>query len=285
MNKKEILTAVFLVFILIVISGVEQCQQGIGGEKTKAAKYGVDFTLQPGLDRLTEGKVIMQGETFYVDILIENFDSKPKSGEICIRDDINEVYGGINDKCKTFNIPSATYIENKLESPASIRIIFPENDYYKYEGIPVDTDATLFVSISYLQHSIISGAVKAPEPQQETLTLQQTPSPVFVTVDKSVTSMTDNVKVNLKIGFTKQGEYNITSTDFKKEAIVVFPKLSVYNLDCPEIKQGLIEFRNTKFISCSAFLPREQYTHPLQLTLDYGVKLIKSFDFKIKKSE
>jgi len=286
MKIEEVLIAVFLALILLVVSGVEQCPQGIGGigGQTQAANFGVDFALQPGIDKITEGKTVTQGSSFFVDVLVENYDSEMKSGQICIRDTIDDAYGGISNVCKQFNIPGATYLNNQIQAPSTLRIAFPEGGYYTYAGLPADIDANLDVSISYAQHSVVSGAVKAPEPETETITLQQLPSPLSLSLEKSISSVSaDNVKANLKIGIAKQGNYNITTQDFKKEAISFSAKLGNYALDCPEVQQGIVEFKNTKFISCSAFLPREQLTHPLLITLDYGVKLNKQIGFKIKK--
>ena len=286
MNISKFFVLGMIILSLLIISGVEQCPQtGFGGGKTEASKYGVDFIPQQGFDRLTPGKTLNLGESFYVDILLENYDKDPKIGQVCIRDDMDSAYGGIlSTVCKPFNLPAAVYIDNKLDTSSSARVIFPEAEEYSYINLLADIPAKLYVSISYSQQSIISGAVSVPEPATEkALTLQQFPAPVSVSVEKSVSSIGDQLKTNLKIGFTKQGNYNITTRDFKKEALEFSSMLGTSILNCPEAAQGIIEFKNTKFISCSALLPREQTTHPLIITLNYGVKLNKDFAFSIKK--
>ena len=289
--KKEAIVSALVLSMLLLLSGVEECPQGIGGigggGKTEAAKYGVDFTLMPGVDRLTAGKTFFQGDTFYVDVLLENYDNEAKSGEICINDEIDDAYGGIpSNTCKSFNIAGATYIGDTVQ-PASARIIFPDREAYSYERIPValSISANLNVVISYTQHSVIEGVVDAPSPETETLTLKQEAAPVVVTAEKSISSREGNVKATLKIGFTKQGDYNITSVDFKRKTIAFSYVLGNYGMECPDVQQGYFDFESTKFISCSALLPKEQTTHFLQMTLDYGVKLSKKFSFTIKKSE
>jgi hypothetical protein len=285
MKLKGVLAGVILLSVLLAVSGVDQCPiQGGGGTggKTEAAKYGLDFSVQSGLDKLSEGSVINVGETFFVDVLLENNDPEPKSGEICIRDNIDDAYSGIPALCRQFTVPAAVYIENTLQSPSSTNIAFPANDYFKYEGWPVDADVTATISVSYTQHSVVSGIVKAPEPASEVLTLTQRPAPVLVTAEKTISSQSGNVKANLKIGFQKQGNYNITSLDFKTERIMFSPKLSTYTVDCPQANQGFADLASTKFISCSALLPREQTSHPLLIDLNYGVKLSKDINFKLK---
>jgi hypothetical protein len=285
MRSKEVIISALILSVLLVVSGVDQCPQSIGGigGTTEASKYGVDFAVQSGLDKLSDGKTIIVGDSFFIDVLIENFDSEPKSGEICIRDEIGDEYGGVPTTCRQFNIPAATYLGDVLQSPASINVAFPDSGNYKYENLPIDANSKLYVSISYTQRSTASAAIKVPVPQTETITFQQKSSPIAVTADKTVSSRDDNMKVNLKIGLTKQGNYNITSTDFKRESIGISTNFGSYNLDCPEVQQGFIDFKSTKFISCSALLPREQISYPLLIYLDYGVKLSKELSFNIKK--
>jgi len=292
MRIKEVLIAGLLVLSILVISGVEQCPTtgigGIGGGgKTQASSYGLDFTLSEGLDKLTAGKAFNLGDTFYAEAVIENYDSEQRTGNICIRDDIDDAYGGIQGYCKPFTIPGATYIESKLESPASIKVIFPEKEYYSYKGLFADVNVKAYITVSYIQHSIISGEIKSPDPETETLTLQQIAAPIKVTAEKTISAKDENLKANVKFSLQKQGTYNITTTDFKRNAAAYSVKIGNLAVTCPpsENNQGIIEFENTKFISCSALLPREQRTEPFILTLDYGVKLTKDFGFKIKKTE
>lgn len=287
MELRGVILSALIISVLLVVSGVDECSQGgsfggIGG-KTEAAKFGVDFAVQTGIDKLSEGKIISQGSTFIVDVLLENFDSEPKSGQICIRDEIEDSYGGIPSICKAFNIPAATYIGDTIESPATIDIIFPDSGYYKYEGIPLDTDSKAHISISYGQSTTYSSAIKVPLPEQENIIFIQKPSPVKLAAEKTMSNIDNSAKLNLKFTISKQGNYNITSRDFKREAIGFSSNFGNYLLDCPEINQGFIDFKSTKFISCSALLPREQISHPLLVYLDYGVKLSRDFSFKIVK--
>ena len=290
--KKEVLAFSVLAFVLLIVSGAEQCSQtgisgisGIGG-KTEAAKFGVDFALEQGIDKLSEGKTINQGDTFFVDIALENYDSQAKTGEICIRDDIDSAYGGIPNICKQFNLPAATYFNGVIQSPATLNLAFPEsNDYFSYAGLPADINAKLYASLSYIQHSSVSGAISAPSPETESsITLQQPLSPLQLSLEKTISSRTDNVKANLKITFSKQEGYNITTTDFRREGLIFTPTLGNYNLDCTGLTQGFVDLKSTNFISCSAFLPREQITHPILMNLDYGVKVNREIGFTIKKA-
>jgi len=285
--RKEVLFTAFILGMILLVSGVDQCaQQGGsfgGGGQTQAAKYGVDFTTQQGLDKLSEGKTVYLGNSFLVDILMENFDSEPKSGQICIRDDIDDAYGGIPSRCKAFNIPAASYIQGNLDSPATLDIVFPDSGYYSYSNLPIDTSATLYISASYGQSSTASAIIKAPQPESEAITFTQTPSPLTVSAEKTITSTDSGAKLNLKININKQGDYNITTRDFKREAIGMSTNFGSYNLECPAVAQGFIDFKNTKFISCSALLPKEQLSHPLIVYLDYGVQLNDKISFNIKK--
>jgi len=288
MKIKEALMILLVVSVLIILSGAGGCLgnggiAGIGG-KTEAAKYGVDFTFEKGIDRLSAEKELQLGQTFFVDIILENYDSDPKTGEICIRDDISDNYGGIPTQCRQFIIPGAVYVGNKVETIGSTRLAFPESGDYSYYDLPKSIQATLYASIKYKQRSVLSGVIKAPNPETETITLESLPQPLVITAEKSVSSRDNNVKASIRFNLASQGRYNITSPDFKSSIIYFSPNLGGYVLDCSTLQQT-IDFRNTKFISCSALLPSEQTSHPLLVTLDYGVGLDKQFSFRINKEE
>ncbi len=280
--KKAVLS-LFLIGLLSIVIGAEGCSSS-NGSKTNAPTYGVDFKVMEGMGKLSHGKEIILGDTFYVEILLENYDKEDKSGEICLRDDIDDTYGGISTICKAFTIPKAIYFEGQLQSASSMEILFPEVDEYKYENIPIDQDATLFVSLKYTQHSAVSGAIKSPEPETENnIALTQLSAPLTLSIDKTSSLKGDNSKANMKVTFTQNGNFNITSPDFKKKEIGFGIELGNYNVECKGAEDGIVSLENTKFISCSALLPREQISHPLIMTLDYGVKADKQINFKIKK--
>jgi hypothetical protein len=76
----------------------------------------------------------------------------------------------------------------------------------------------------------------------------------------------------------------IYSPDFLKENYIMINfNREVLDFKCsPDISQGILAFANTKFIRCSALATQETVSYPLIISLDYGVKITRSYDFNIK---
>ncbi|MEM4153134.1 MAG: hypothetical protein QXK80_03420 [Candidatus Pacearchaeota archaeon] len=298
---------VLLIFIvLIFVSGQEGCEMPGSSEKTQAKKTGVDFNLITGVDYLSSGKIIEQGESFYVGIHIENYDSKAKSGEVCIYDDISDEYGGINSQgeCKPFIINAATIIKKETSgmmgkkiveevTPGKVDVYFPEEGIYKYYGLPSQKapwQRTLFVSVRYRESSQITGSIKVPNPSYEQIALIQEPTPLSISVTKSIHKQQDSYKVNLDILLSKRAQSKIYSPDFKQENVTAFYlRLEPQQVQCflagGEPIRNTIFIENERLIKCSSlvYMAGElQQTLPLIIALDYGVAIEKSYGFGIK---
>ena len=107
--KKRGISAILLALILasLLLTGQTGCpQSGVGttttgtqSPSTSASQYGLDFSLIPGIGMLSDGSKITLGETFNVGVHLENYDSKPRSGRMCVKDDIDDAYGGVETSC------------------------------------------------------------------------------------------------------------------------------------------------------------------------------------------
>lgn len=300
----NIVIVLFIIVILILVSGQEGCE--MQGERTEAKKTGLDFNLMRGVDYLSAGKIIEQGENFYVGVHLENYDSKTKSGEVCIYDDVSDEYGGIisDGECKPFVINAATIIRKETSglmgkkiveeiTPGKVDVYFPEEGLYKYHGLPSQTapwQRTLFVSVRYGESSQLTGSVKVPDPSYEQLSLLQEPSPLFVSVTKSIHRQEDSYKVNLDVLLSKRAKSKIFSPDFKQENITAFhlrlePQQVRCSLPTGEPIGGTVRIENERLIKCSSFVYMAgelQQTLPLIIALDYGVAIEKSYSFGIK---
>lgn len=294
---------VFMLLILaalLLIVGFNGCPTG--GTTTKK---GLDFSLATGLDQLSYGKTVSVGETFSIQINIENYDKVPRGGEVCIRDDQDDIYGGISGKeCTTFSVRAAEVIEEKKKGffggaaegvqAGTATIYFPSSGEYSYSG--GTQKAKLFVTLKYVQDSIIGapGGVPVPEPTSEMLELEQEAAPISVSgVEKSVTKKEGAYKVSLSIQLSKEQQAKIFPPNFKKEdenyisfKAEMLPKI----LECePEgtyskekLQQGLIEIKTKKYIKCFTLIGEEEQTSlPLAIRLNYGVELVKEFPFTI----
>lgn len=300
----NVVIALFIIVILIFVSGQEGCE--MQGDRTEAKKTGVDFDLIKGVDYLSPGKIIEQGENFYVGIHLENYDSKAKSGEVCIYDDVSDEYGGIisDGECRPFTINAATIIKKETSSltgkkiveeitPSKVDVYFPEEGLYKYYGLPSQTapwQRTLFVSVRYRESSQVTGSVKVPDPSYEQIFLLQEPAPLFVSVTKSIHRQEDSYKVNLDVLLSKKAQSKIFSPDFKQENITAFylrlePQQVQCYLPTGEPISGMVRIENERLIKCSSFVymaGEPQQTLPLIIALDYGVAIEKIYSFGIK---
>jgi len=276
-----------LIFLMLFLLGADGCPApGELGEgvATEAAKYGMDFALIPGIGYLSGGKEIVQGDTFYVYVKIENYDKKAKSGNICVRDSLEAVYGGIIDECRQFSI-GAAIAEDESVKPAEVKMLFGP---YSYHDIKIELlEAKAFVTASYVHQSIADGSFTIL-PEQETLKLNQLPSPIEIRAEKGVTLKDDQYNVRLKITFTKKLEAEIKSADFKKKGMAFTPTLFYHRLNCGEKWEnfvGMTDDKNFISVNCFALLPKEEEVpYILQLVADYGVEQREEINFKIKKA-
>jgi len=272
--------------LLIFISGVEGC----GG--TTASKTGLDFSVTEGIDYISSGKTLNQGDSFYVGVKIENYDKQARTGYVCIRDNIADGFGGIRDEeCRPFSVRQAeTTGDKKSEiAPGTAEVSFPESGEYSYYGMPemvAPYSAELKVSLKYAESNLASGTVSVPSTQQPAIS--QELSPITVSVTKSIHKLQDSYKVALDISLRKQQDAKIFSPDFSRENTTYFDaELEPNALDCRTQDgaqaKGLLELQNERLIKCSSIVnPVGDESYPLTITLDYGVSIEKKFPFSIK---
>ncbi len=295
MRVITLLTIAALSVLLMGVTAIEGCSQ-------TSSKTGLDFSLESGIDKLSSGKTINLGDVFYISLKIENYDKTSKSGEVCVKDNMDNSYEGISEECVPFSVIGAEGSESESKSlfqkssgtePGVTTIIFPSADNYKYSKLPATQSAKLIITAKYSQSEIVNApaGISVPEPVSEKITLNKEPSPVSISVDKSVTNREEGYKILLGIQLTKQQDASLYSPDFNDENYIHFSaEMMPQKLECvPEgtydnqkLAKGLIELKSKKFISCSAFVYEEEQTWPLQIKLNYGVEIKKEVPFTIK---
>ncbi len=280
----NVIHAFLIAAIAILLLGVEACPQ--------AARSGIDFSALSGIDRLYSGKSLANDENFYVFFQINNYDSTSRNGQLCIRDDIDDSYGGISSQgeCASFFVKGAEQIGQKTE-PGTTTVAFPSTGNYKYSGMPITQAAKIKASLRYLQSSRISAVVNAPEPQQETIALKQDPAVVSVAGEKTTRRKENVYEIALGITLSKQ-QGKTFNVDFTKQNVISFmAEMKPLALECtPQgsyseelFRQGFLELEKQRFLNCKALTnTAEQTSYPLLLTLNYGVELEKEFSFSIK---
>ena len=289
------LAILFLLLSIFLISGQQGCPSGTtntggtGGTtpSTSAQKSGVDFSFVQGLDYLYSGKKLVQDQTFYVKVNVENSDKAPKSITLCLQDNIEDMYSGLRKECQTLMVKGAVYdSNNKLIEIGSYPATFGE---FKYSSLPISQDITLYATATYADQSSASGQANIPLPESESISITQSPSPLTVKVQKDVSPREEGYKVTLGIDLSNTNSgVSITTPDFNKPGLIIDPKLSAQQLDCEysDIPTKYVQFdadRNTKFIRCSALLPKETIAYPFVMQMYYGVKLTKQFTFRVEK--
>ena len=297
--KKEALIVIALLSLLIV--GASGCElPGSGG--TTASKTGLDFSLVSGFDKISSGKVTNLGDALIVHIKIENYDKKERAGEICIRDDLDDSYGGVTSQCSPFVVGEAEVTSagggffgaTEQVQPGTTDILFPAGGEFVYTGLPITQRANIYITASYEQESRIEApnGIAVPSPETETVQLSQEPAPISASVEKSISRQQDAYKVNLGITLTKQQTVEVFSPGFGKKGFLSFKaEMRPRTLTCEPagsydqqlFAQGLLEMESTKFINCFSLVDvTEQTTWPLTLDVNYGVKLEKNFPFTIQ---
>lgn len=299
----RLINIILILAIVLLVSGVEQCpspQGGFGGGGTgsQASKSGVDATVVSGIGYFSQGMQLNQDDTFKIVLNIENYDKTEKKGTICVKDNQDDAYGGIlvSGDCTQFSVPAADYQGDVMTRMASQRVAFPMDGEYSYHDVPITSDGKIFITLSYVQHSAAQGLVNVPEPAEESISMILPPSPISLKVDKTVSKQQSQYKASLGITLEKSADENTkfyTEDMANENSIKVSLKLSPspsssgYTLDCTQLsgQQGIINMESTKFIKCSSLLPLETTSYPFLIYMDYGVKITKTLDFKIKSKE
>ncbi|MEM1535835.1 MAG: hypothetical protein QXQ82_01445 [Candidatus Pacearchaeota archaeon] len=287
-----------LIFMLFFVSAQQGC------ESTQASKQGLGFTLisKPGF--LTSGSRLHQEDSFYVGIKIENYDTKERLGTLCIKDDVDEAFGGIQSQgfgeCQYFVVRAAEKKQETKKSffgqakedikPGVTEVYFPQEQEYKYYGMPVmlqPFSVNLYVSLHYNEMTQATATITTGQEQPN---VAQEPALVKVSVLKSLHPRSEGYKIDLTINLVKQGEGKIFLPDFSKENSTQF-SVQLYNipLDCfvaGKPVYGVVELQDTKTIKCSGTIySRQEQSFPLIVTLNYGVIIDKKFPFSIITKE
>lgn len=303
-NKKLVIYVFLLLLIIFFVSGQQGCE--MLGRKPAAKKTGIDYELVSGVDYLSAGKLLEQGESFYVGIKVENYDEKLRTGQICIRDNIADTFGGISSEglgeCKFFNVQAADIIKKETTgmwgkqikeeiNPGKTEIYFPEETEYTYHGLPSlmkPYAGKMSISLQYRETTQATGTITVPSPNQPVIS--QEPAPIAISVSKTIRRKQDAYQVDLEVMLRKQQPARIFSYDFSQENVTYFrAEMVPQPMSCftttGEPITGIIEFQNERLIKCSSLIYTAggvEQSYPFVITLDYGVALEKSYPFGIQ---
>lgn len=301
MKTKKIFIIVGLFLVLLTISGQKGC------ETTQAAKQGLDFSIISRPYFLVPGSTIYPGDTFYVGVKIENYDTKERRGRVCVRDSVDDTLGGIpsfgDGDCDLFVVRPAerkqttkkgVFGQTKEEViPGVTEVYFPKEGEYFYYNIPPvfnvkPWSTNFFVSLQYLETTQATATITTGE---EIPSVGQEPAMVKVSVSKTLHPRKDGYKIDLTIQLTKQQTGKIFLPDFSKENFtqIYIQLIPSVPLQCSVENKPLqneVEVRETKTIRCSGMIyGKEEKSLFLVVTLNYGVIIEKKFPFNIVTRE
>lgn len=303
MKKKSVnVKYVFILLVLAVflVSGQQECagpggpggvSQGVDQARQQIpinGQEGIDFSFREGIEYLSKGKEVRANEEVFLNILVTNQDDSPKAGEVCIRDDVEDIYGGVISQCKPFTITGAVYDGGKIVDVGEVPVLF---GVYTYEEFPLNQDVTVFATLKYADSVQFEGFVSIPGEETEKVQISKKASPLTATVDKRVSLKGGGYNVDLTIKFTKDRKVKVFSPDYLREGLILDPRISTQSMYCDYTDSTVkfLEFKegsSTSIIKCQALLPKEESTkYPLLLSTQYGVELEKKFTFKLKKEE
>ncbi|MCS7134563.1 MAG: hypothetical protein NZ889_01755 [Candidatus Pacearchaeota archaeon] len=297
MKTKEIFTFVLFCLLIFFTSGQKGC------ETTQATKRGIDFTIISRPSFLTPGSTIHQGDTFYVGVKIENYDTEERTGKICIRDDVEDTFGGISShghgECDLFVVRAAekkqqekNIFGQKREEilPGALEVYFPKEREYAYYNLPPlirPFSASFYVSLQYNEFVEATATLTTGQEQPN---VAQEPSLVKVFITKTLHPRSEGYKIDLTIELSKQGTGQIFSPDFSRQNITQF-YIRLYNVPLQCFVAGKpvyheIELQEKKTIKCTGMIyGKQEQSFPLVINLNYGVIIEKKFGFNIVTKE
>jgi len=305
MKSKKFIKNVFLVLILLIALFVGTAQQGC--EQGQGSQQGLDFSLVTKSSFLSAGSTINQEDTFYVGVKIENYDKVERNGFVCIRDDVEDGFGGIvsegSGECKYFVVMAAQEKEKSSSGsiipglggssseiePGIVEIYFPsENKEYSYSGMPElvkPYSGKISVSLKYQETTQATGTVTVPD--ESGVAIAQEPALVGAYVNKALHPRGEGYKLDLEINLVKQGNAKIFLPDFSEENKTYFLiNLIPLNLECSVTGKpltGTLDLQTSQKVKCSTELnSKSTQSFPLVIGLTYGAMIEKSYSFSIK---
>ena len=290
-KNKDYFNALVIIPLLIIVLMFSLGQQGcqMPSQKEKLPT-GLHTQILSGVDYISQGKQINVGDSFYVGFKLTNYDAKPRQGQVCIKDNLDDYYGGISQQCLPFNVNQANIItgtgKKTSVEPSTIEVVFPQQGQgqYSYQNLNVQLPATIYTNIVYTQSNTYSSTLSVPTPETESQHLTSD-EPVSVSVTKTIHSMSDHYEIALEITLTKVKDVDVMSPDFKQKALLFGINALPLNFECKSQSQGfmnqaLIDFNNERLIKCNAVTTsKEETAYPLQIRLDYGVVEHKTINF------
>ena len=271
---KKIILLVFLAILFI-----------LGCQPAKQEKSGFYIELIDGAGFISYGKTLLEGEPFRIGLKLINYDEEEKRGNICVYDNMNDYYGGIQKECKQFYVAASSKTE-KGEIPAITKIYFPSQGYYSYVNLPTDFSPEIYIETEYMQQSTFSSTLSYPIPETETFSFSD--KFISLSIEKSVHLSESGYEIFLRINLRKKGNISVEANNQKGKILFSLEAIPLV-FNCQTQKQQfskatMLDIEKENFISCSTLTSsKEQEALPLVVMLQYKAKEVKKIKINVKK--
>lgn len=274
MKTKLLFFAILLAVILI-----------LGCQTSGNRKEGFYIDLIEGAGFVSSGKTLLEGEPFRIGLKLVNYDEKEKKGYICVYDNMNDYYGGIQKECKQFYVTGSSKTE-KTEVPGETKIYFPSSGYYSYNNLQTDFGPEIYIEMEYIQDSIFSTALNYPIPETESFSFSD--KFINIKVEKSVHQSENGYEIFLDLSVRKKNNVSVLFGG-KDNSISLTIEAEPLTFSCQTqekqfSKSIILDVERENFIRCSALTTSTQEESlPFLISLNYKAKEIEKIKFNVKK--
>ena len=287
------------IFLLVPILFIAACLQT--GQQQAGEGITFDFLKnQPPIDNIYEN------QNFRVGLELKNYGPRDTRAYICVYDTVSDFFSGIpSNVCEQLTLTKAEKSGENI-FPEVKQVYFPSSSQtYFYKSVTKGMTTNIITEVSYQYQtkatsqicikkdaSIETPNVPCDISSQEDL--KQDPAPITVTnLRKDVFPLSNNqVQLLLTLDLQKQADGDVIdkkllgASSFKQEDVEtqlidigVNLRGITSKFECNPNRGGRIVFKeNQKPIKCEATINlKEDYiVNPVEITLDYGFKTLKS---------
>ena len=268
---------------------------GGGSGSSKANVIGLDYSFFPDAP---PSKIEPEAE-FQVITKIENYGTIPTTGEICVEDTADDIYGGIGKSCEIFSIAPASEDKGKIVPRSEIVTLPSEGSSFSYRGLE-SQPTTISTSLLYQYSTDFSQVICVKDPLKETTSSCKTSESIsskvkapltISSIEKNVFRISEGqVRLSVKINLKKQVNGKLllpgAISGFNEEAankvFVNDVSFGPYTLEC-DTDGSTFEVLTERILRCTGVINVDGViAHPLRIKLDYTVEAVKTHTLTIE---
>ncbi|MAG46992.1 hypothetical protein CL617_00160 [archaeon] len=304
--KKIILLSIFIVSLFLIVGCGNGSGGGFGfgdrgsGDSSSSYFGGKTEGLVINFINLQPRDTIREGEEFTIGLDLINNGQCDVIGEICVRDALSDVFGGVEDSCQEIELKAIENINGNIRKD-SRKLFFRGNGY---EDIQRELTTQIIAKATY-GCEFISGpqlCVKPVVGEDEDIcksvedisgkNLKARNAPVTITkVHKEVFTELDGVRLLATITLGKMSKGNLFSEDSSENRGNSLFMRAVYEgfgeMECDELEGNLLYWRadeTSKIVQCSLEIGEiDLLANPLDIELSYDYEISENKQITIKE--